>query len=137
MWPFSRTPEVVGLLAGTMLERRLKTINPKMRIIHHDRLYKVPKDPAHIMRIIGRVRRNYFRESFDCDDYNRVALQRLSDAGYGNYLVMACSIQRPGRANHALLGFLTPDRKGFVFGDSRWGRLREFSTTPTVYQLYI
>lgn len=87
------------------------------QIIHRDKYYQIPVNPAYVMRSIP-INADYRSDSLDCDDYVRIFRGELSKLGYGNLLAMDVSIDT-GSGNHALIGFLQNYK--LVFGDPQLG----------------
>lgn len=105
-------PEIFSVLSG---------LCDPVKIHWRDKYYKIPVNPAYVMRSVNSFDYKYQKESRDCDDFVRIFRGELSEMGWGNLLAMDISIQKRNGKQHALIGFLQGGK--IVFGEPQTGEM--------------
>lgn len=101
-----------------------------VKINWRDKAYRVPVNPAYVMRSIKSYEYEYQKESRDCDDFVRIFRGKLSEMGWGNLLAMDVSIIKEDETGHALIGFLQGGK--LVYGEPQTGEMVDIGGAKVV-----
>jgi ribosome modulation factor len=99
---------------------KLREYCPFERIINRNQWYRVPVNPAYVMRSIESYKHEHIKDRRECEGFVYMFKGELARLGYGDLLAMDVSIETPN-GPHALIGFLQCDR--LVFGEPQTGQM--------------
>jgi hypothetical protein len=99
---------------------RIREFCPFERIINRNQYYRVPVNPAYVMRMIETFKHEHIKDKRECEGFVYMFKGELAKLGYGDLLAMDVSIETPN-GPHALIGFLQCER--LVFGEPQTGQM--------------
>ena len=99
---------------------QLREYCPIEKIINRNQYYRVPVNPAYVMRMVKTYEYDHIKDRRECEGFVYMFKGELARLGYGDLLAMDVSIET-ANGPHALIGFLQCGR--LVFGEPQTGQM--------------
>ena len=96
------------------------------KIIHiRNQYYRVPVNPAYVMREIESWKYEWIKDGRECEGFMDILKGKLAELGFADLLVMYVSLnlhsEKPEGKDHALAGFIQCER--LTFGEPQTGKM--------------
>lgn len=126
-------PKYIEVSSGKLLTMFPRKLVEAGKIKTLDKVYRIPLDPAYVMKKVPSWKYSYIPERRDCEDFERIFRGWLSQKAWGNLLAFAVDLYFENKLDHAMIGFLdlkNKDEDGknlILFGEPQTGIMVEIA----------